>query len=228
MPSNPTRNVNRVCENCGSHFLAYRNQVNRGGGRFCSPSCTYAARRANPEARFWPRVQKGPTVDDCWVWLGGPAIGYGQFHVDGRAELAHRFSYVIHYGPIPNDLFILHTCPSGDNPRCVNPAHLRAGTPADNMRDRGERGRSPIGDKNGTRLHPERLARGERNGMRLHPEKAPRGEHHGNAKLSEQDVLQIRYLNESGQGSYVALALRFGISKASVADIVTRRTWQHV
>lgn len=57
---------------------------------------------------------------------------------------AHRVAYEIANGPIPDDLWVLHSC---DNPPCCNPSHLRVGTYKDNVRDRVERDRSKGGRK---------------------------------------------------------------------------------
>jgi hypothetical protein len=92
--------------------------------------------------RFWPKVKKsGP--DDCWIWIGAKmSRGYGVIskghHVEGRA-LAHRISYEMQNGPIPDAaLFVCHRC---DTPDCVNPHHLFLGTNADNVRDCYAKGR---------------------------------------------------------------------------------------
>jgi hypothetical protein len=94
------------------------------------------------EERFWRYVAIG---DDCWTWTGSLAGRYGVLRGPKRTRLyAHRLSYEIHNGPIPEGLCILHSC---DNPLCVNPAHLRVGTMADNMKDCVKRGRRPRGEK---------------------------------------------------------------------------------
>ncbi len=70
----------------------------------------------------------------CWDWQASKnKQGYGRFSVDNKLMYAHRFSYTIHNGEIPENLFVMHTC---DNPSCVNPRHLKVGTHQDNMDDK--------------------------------------------------------------------------------------------
>lgn len=78
--------------------------------------------------------------------LGKSSAGYGQFKVKGIAFLAHRLSYELAYGPIPNNLMVRHKC---DNPACVNPLHLELGTTQDNTADRVARRRCARGERNG-------------------------------------------------------------------------------
>jgi len=87
--------------------------------------------------RFLSKVTIAPS--GCWEWTGWTAHGYGYFrHDDGRDWRAPRASYELFVGPIPEGMNVLHHC---DNPPCVRPDHLYAGTSSDNMRDCVVRGR---------------------------------------------------------------------------------------
>ena len=91
----------------------------------------------NPKtiARFWKHIEK---TDTCWIWkLSCSKKGYGIFHNEFHAS-AHRFSYILHFGEIPEGLLVCHKC---DNPPCIRPDHLFLGTDADNRRDAQQKGR---------------------------------------------------------------------------------------
>ncbi len=99
------------------------------------------------ERRLWSRVA---IIGDCWEWQGvkvnrgykpGAKIRgtYGQISIDGRLRLTHRLAYQLCVGPVPEGLFLLHSC---DNPPCVNPAHLSPGTIRDNALDMSAKGRA--------------------------------------------------------------------------------------
>src|SRR5262245_56294238 len=79
--------------------------------------------------RFWSKVQKTET---CWLWTGAKTRGYGAINIDHHAVLAHRVSYELHIGPIPDGLYVLHRC---DVHACVRPDHLFLGTHLDNIQD---------------------------------------------------------------------------------------------
>lgn len=113
---------------------------------------------------------------------------------------AHRLSYEIHHGPIPGDLWVLHSC---DNPPCCNPDHLTVGTNAVNMRQMGDRARS------------------------IFHKRTFRGEAHGMAKLTEAAVIDIRAERALGV-SLATLAARYGVSKTCICDAARGRVWAHV
>jgi hypothetical protein len=82
-------------------------------------------------------------MSGCWLWLMSVNNhGYGTRGFSGKNALAHRVSWVLHRGPIPDGLHVLHRC---DNPACVNPDHLFLGTHADNMQDMVRKGRVKSG-----------------------------------------------------------------------------------
>lgn len=81
---------------------------------------------------------------NCWEWTGTFAnSGYGQLKVFGRMVSAHRYSYELHNGHIPDGMCVLHQC---DNKTCINPDHLTLGTHAENLREAAERGLMPTGE----------------------------------------------------------------------------------
>lgn len=110
--------------------------------------------RGTPEERFWRKVNKSgpvasPAIGPCWVWTAftNPK-GYGKF-TRSQQQLAHRMSWVFHFGAIPETTCVLHRC---DNPPCIRPDHLFLGTNQDNADDKMSKGR-------------QSRARGENSGM---------------------------------------------------------------
>jgi hypothetical protein len=148
-------------------------------------------RRSPIERRFWSYVVKG---DGCWAWSGSRnEDGYGILSRPGRHTGkvgAHRLSWEIHRGPVPDGLSVLHRC---DNPQCTNPDHLFLGTQADNMQDCAAK----------KRLHI-REQRGERNAF---------------TKLTNEDARAIRDRYAAGalQGE---LADQWHVGRGTISEIV--------
>lgn len=131
----------------------------------------------------------------CWLWAGGMFwTGYGSLTVNNRRRLAHRYFYEQLVGPIPDDSVILHSC---DVRACVNPSHLRPGTPAQNAADASRKGR---------------LAQ-------------PRGSAANRSKLSEAQVAEIRAALRAGAETQYDLASRYGVSQGTISNISRGRCY---
>jgi hypothetical protein len=196
----PTTKIPHVCEYCRETFEGTVNQ------RFCSSTCSNRRRLEPLEIRFWRQVKKMDS--GCWVWTGVTTNGYGQISYGGKGRRAHRVSWELHCGTIPDGLLVLHKC---DNPPCVNPSHLFLGTHQDNMDDAIEKGRRPTGE-----LHPSRL----------HPELMSRGEDNGSAKLTAEQVMAIR--DRKGKAKHREIAKEFGIARSTVSTILRGEIWRHL
>jgi len=154
------------------------------------------------EERFWTKVdQRGE--DECWLWTASRIPdGYGCFW-DGtyrslnprrpRIVRAHRWLYEFLHGRI-GALEVCHTC---DEPACVNPAHLYAGTHAQNMRDMISRGRADN-----------------------------RGDKNGRSKLSSEQIAEIRSRSTGRYGEISELAREYGVASGTMSKILKHQTWQ--
>lgn len=145
----------------------------------------------------------------CWLWTGPSTKGYGTFSVSGKLVYAHRHSWTIHRGEIPNGAHVLHKC---DTPLCVNPDHLFIGNNLLNVADKVAKGRQARGLK-----HSEAVKK-----------TALRGERNPKHKLTESDVLEIRQLHSTGTIGFKKLGKHFGVAYQTIQGIVARRYWTHI
>lgn len=194
----------RYCAYCGQPFIVsgFRTFFKINPGLYCKPAC-YSAHKAvlpvTPLAdRFWKHVQK---TGGCWTWTASlNEHGYGRIATGpksrgGRIVLAHRASWELHYGTIPEGMGVLHRC---DTPACVRPDHLFLGDQSTNMRDCSQKGRTNQG------------------------ERCPA------AKLTAEQVREIRHRYAQGGVSQQRLADEYGLAQATVHELIVRETWKHI
>lgn len=148
-------------------------------------------------ARFDQHVQRS---DGCWLWLGTVTKGgYGRFNTRSFSMAAHRVAWEMeHDQSVPEGLDVMHSC---DNPPCVNPAHLSAGTRSENLRDCVAKGRNVS--------------------------RPPCGEKHQDHVLTSDDVRSIRVERAAGAPLRV-LAAKYGVSDVLISKVARRRVWRHV
>lgn len=149
--------------------------------------------------RFFSKIEK---TDTCWNWIGikWPS-GYGDFRTykDNKAvsTSAHRYSWELHFGEIPEGMYVLHKC---DNRKCVNPDHLFIGSQKENIQDMVNKGRAPINALKGT--------------------DNPR------SKLTWEQVVEIRRLYIETHLGLAKIGKMFGVSKHSISMIVKNKSYK--
>jgi hypothetical protein len=175
----------RKCKECGQEF------VGRGLKRqFCSTKC-----------KLFGEIEK---KNGCWEWQGllhPNGYAYTTNHETEKKEHAHRVSYRIFKGDIPDKLYVCHSC---DNRKCINPDHLFLGTAQENMLDAKEKGRLE---------HIKLLA--------------CKGEASPNAKLNDEKVREIRKEIEAGIRCTV-IARKYCMSSSVIYLIRDGKAWSHV
>ena len=159
----------------------------------------------NATERFWKKVEKNKsswlwdedTLESCWVWYGAKCShGYGNFWDGVKYTSAHRFSWTIHNGCIPEGKSVLHAC---DNSLCVNPDHLFIGTQTDNIRDMIRKGRRGY------------------TGMK--------GEKNPKSVLTWEDVDCIRESFDNNLATRAELARKYNVNWTTINHVVKRTRW---
>lgn len=191
-------------------------------------TCAHCHSVLPPKSRRWycnDRCMVYANVDieegenPCWKWRLVKPNGYG---CTSDHKSAHRFVWTVFVGEIPEGKILCHKCdvkcPVGDKSykSCVNPAHIFIGTNKDNTQDMIAKGRrSEHGRRRKTPDTSAHVSRGT---------KIRNGSSHHNSILNEEMVRQIRSMS----GTYKQIAAVFGVSHASVGDVIRRNTWRHV
>lgn len=155
--------------------------------------------------KYWTKVEvRGP--NDCWLWTDSlKGCKYGLFW-DGLTYLPNghpkqvvstRWGYIHRIGRIPEGQWVCHSC---DVPACHNDAHWFLGTASDNQRDSVSKGRNQTPDN--------------------------RGHRHGMAKLTIDQIEDIRIRYARGDVKQSDLATEFGIHQQQISRIVRRTSWR--
>lgn len=153
--------------------------------------------------RWLSYVDQSGGPDACHPWMGSRSKGYGNFGLKGRGRTrAHRSGWELFVGPIPDGLFVCHSC---DNPACCNPKHWFLGTHRQNMRDMIQKGRRKD-------IRPP-----------VHF-----GEKHPGSKLTQSQVREIREAYVGRYGQKAQLAREFGVSTQQIFNILSMKHWVDV
>lgn len=159
------------------------------------------SRRQTPES-FWARVNKGRETE-CWEWTGAcNNTGYGTVAWHGTIHTAHRIAawlegLVLEPRMPKNPREPTHVLHTCDNRKCCNPHHFFLGTYADNLKDAYSKNRKI----------------------------QPKGQHHTNAKLTNEQAMEIRSRYESGEFQ-IPLAREYGVSQMTISLIVRGETYK--
>lgn len=185
---------------CGNEKIAVGIYLTTGRTKSCG--CLTCPTEKEFDQRTRDRIKKYTQIDTetgCWNWTGFIySFGYGLTSHKGKDILAHRASWKVFKGDIPNGMYVLHKC---DNRKCVNPDHLFIGTAKDNTQDMIAKGRA-----------------------RSKPNK---GINHGCAKLDEKRVNEIKEYKKQGMCNS-DIAKIYNINSNTVQKIVNGKIWKHI
>lgn len=203
------------CGVCNKSFMVGGQGEYKRRKRFCSHACANIGMAIPVKDRL---LAKTVVRDDgCWIYTGGRrgygagADAYGRITIRHIGYAAHRVSYELFVGPITDGLMVLHKC---DVKGCINPDHLFLGDHYDNAEDMFNKGRA------------------NRKPVKMHPPRPPVkqgvcGERHPLAKLTVQDVRDIREAHAKGVRRSV-LAAKYQMHPTHLGKIICRALWNHV
>lgn len=201
-----------ICAWCDTPYMAIPRHI-RQGRRCCSTPCAYRLRRHETSQKVWSELLRHPEPDGCWDYTGrGVRNGYGFLHQRGEETFMHRRAWVMATGEtLTSDDVIAHVC---DRRICCRnddagtyevggilyprQGHLFKTTIRGNILDRDLKGRHPRGVATGV------------------------------AKLTDEQVLEIRRLWEGGSITQRELSERYGVHQGRICLIVNRHSWTHI
>jgi HNH endonuclease len=186
-----------ACPVCGKTFLPRPASRHHTRQRYCSRACRNRGRlQPSLAERFWKKVNRTSRTG-CWIWTGGKTMkGYGMVYARGRQRPASHIAWELHYGPVPEGLWVLHRC---DTPPCVRPDHLFVGTIVENMHDASQKGRMNRGERKWNARLTEKIVRAIRSTRLVH-----RGD-------------QARLARRYGVSDSIVSAARLGVTWKHVA-----------
>jgi len=191
-------------------------------------------------------------MSGCFLWIGCSSKGYGRIDVGGEMEMAHRVSWEINNGAIPDGMCVLHKC---DNTFCININHLFLGTQLENIKDMVKKNRQyKTLSENDVLVIRDRLLDGmlksdvssefnisvstiynissgktwRSTGAWKPLNLRKKGSKHCKAKLNEDDVAKIRRDIINGTRSRSEIASMYSMSISAIKHIASGRTWRHV
>ena len=168
-------------------------------------------KKTNPIKRFWSKVDKTSNPNGCWEWTASITRGYGRFSLTHSKPIqAHRYSWIIHFGNIPDNLCVLHKC---DNQLCVNPDHLFLGTHKDNTQDMIKKQRHQFGNNHYYKRIPNKILKGCQIGTSI---------------FTNEQILEIRQKYIPYKYSAPMLAKEYRVHLRTITRILRHETWKHI
>jgi hypothetical protein len=202
IPKKPRGNrITWLCKcDCGNEKIALGEKLINGKTRSCGCITSPPLEEANEKTR--KKIKKQSYINTktgCWEWQKYlNRCGYGQISYRGNHARAHRISWIVFKGDIPEGLCVLHKC---DNPKCINPDHLFLGTRKDNNDDMRLKGRRNDVGAPGIRAR--------------------------HAKFNDEQILNIRTYENTWKNCEI-LGKQFDVSPNTIYRILKRETWKHL